>query len=218
MKTLVRYSIYSHILFAVCFLTSCSNGQVGRNFQLSDVSRIEAGKTTKTEVLEFFGEPFTAIEVAKWKYSRVYFGDEDAVLIWRYRYESGSLIVFSAKSMVKSMQVEFDAAGRVMDYYCESTFPEDTAPKSPTTSNFDLFKARDQIRAGKTTRDDVIAILGGNYISTAFNKPGVAERWHYGYSENLQTYSKSLDVFFDSNGTVLHCKGESDFPDDLTHK
>jgi hypothetical protein len=129
------------------------------------------------------------------------------------------------------MQIEFNTAGCVIDYDCHSTFPEDAAPKSPTPANFDLFKARDQIRAGKTTRADVIAILGRSYVSTAFNKPGVAERWHYGYSENSKTehtqlfgqripkcYGKSLDVFFDSIGTVLYCKGESDFSDDLARK
>jgi hypothetical protein len=129
MKLLVRYSIYSLCLFTACFLASCADARVGRNFQLSGVGRIEVGKTAKTEVLDIFGEPFTATEVTNWKCPRAHYGNEETVLIWRYRYESASLSGLLAKSMVKSMQVEFDAAGRVIDYDCNSTFPEDAAHK-----------------------------------------------------------------------------------------
>jgi outer membrane protein assembly factor BamE (lipoprotein component of BamABCDE complex) len=227
MKNLIRYSVYSLCLFSACFLTSCGSGQVGRNFQSSGVSQIEVGKTTKTEVLEFFGEPYTTIEVAKQKRTRVHFGDEETVLIWCYIYESGSLFGSSGRDL----KIEFDTGDRVVDYYYESTFSEDATAKSPTPANFDLFKARDQIMPGKTSLADVVAILGKSYVSTAFNKPGVAERWHYEYRENSKTeytqlfgqlirktYVKSLDVFFDSNGIVLYCKGESDFPGDLDVK
>jgi hypothetical protein len=125
MKILVRYSIYSLFLFIACFMTSCGSAQVGRNFQPIGASRIEMGKTTKADVLEIFGEPFTVTEVTNWKCPRAHFGHEEAALIWRYRYESSSLFSSSAKSM----QVEFDAAGRVIDYDCHSTFPEDAAKK-----------------------------------------------------------------------------------------
>lgn len=218
-----------HLLISMTLtlsLYSCAT--IGREFDLRNVSDLEVGKTTMAEARQLFGYPVTEIDVATWGYKRAHFGDEDAVTIWRYLYAKGT--VGSAKA--RTLQIEFDKNGRVSDYYPSSSFEEDNLP-DPKGKDFDIFKAQEDIVPGKTTKKQVLSLLGSGYRKIAINKPGTAERWHYGFTEKSEVekqvagqltsgapivitkiYGKGLDVDFDKRGAVVHLRGESDFPRD----
>ena len=228
MKLISRVADRVFILCVAAVLTSCVSVKLGRSFRGAGVRQLEVGTTTKAQVVQLFGPPYTHINAVGYRLLRVHFGDDDAVLIWRYLYGSGYWPITASGRV---LQVEFDAAGRLVDYYYDSRFAEDATPRPVKETNFDIFPARDRIVPGKSSRTEVAAVLGTNYAVLPFNKPGVAERWHYGYSETSKTekstfegmkvnkvYSKSVNVDFDAQGIVQHLKGESDFPDDFARK
>lgn len=214
---------------ALCLatLTSCVSYNAGTNFQMTGVRQLEVGTTTKVQVLQLFGPPIERIDAAQYKQRRVHFGDEETVLIWRYTYLSESLM----QAAVRFLQLEFDTSGRLVDLFYESDFSKDAISARAKKTNFDISLAWHSIIPGKSTRSEVTALLGSDHSVLFFNKPGVSERWYYGYSETSEAetnryagkktqkiYRKSLEIDFDAEGIVLHIKGESDFPDDLARK
>ena len=208
-------------------LTSCASVDVGRSFPSVNIAKLQAGTTTKAQVLEMFGSPFVRIDKAQWDCPRVGFGDEETAVIFRYVHGHGNLLYSAARFL----QVEFNEAGLLVDYHYSSAFRKDRTPEAPQEVNFDLFLARDRVVPGKTTRAEVSSLLGTNHVLLPFNKPGVAQRWHYGYSAPSKTdhatiagqeiekrYGKSVDIDLDPAGIVLHRQGESDFPEDVARK
>ena len=211
-------------LFLALYLTSCVSYNAGTNFQMTAVGQLEVGMTTKARVLELFGPPFKRIDAAQYRHQRVHYGDDETFLIWQYAYVSESLV----QSSGRFLQVEFDATGSLIDYICSNQFGEGTTPVLLNKSNFDVLLAQRSIIPGKSTRSEVAALLGTDYTQLPFRKPGVSERWHYGYSEvsknetvahagneKKRSFYKSLNIDFDESGIVRHIKGASDFPDDL---
>jgi outer membrane protein assembly factor BamE (lipoprotein component of BamABCDE complex) len=211
---------------AVLLLASCASVNLGRDFSNEQAGSLRVGESTKAEVLQKFGSPVVSIVVADWKYRRFHFGDEKTTHIWRYLFGHSTLLGSSGKSL----QVEFDAAGKVTDYVADRSLAE-AAAKNEKSRNFDLFKARDQIIPGKTRKADVFTLLGTNCVTEAFNQPLVSERIRYSYTEQSKEewgyelgvkvhkiYGKSLNLLINAEGCVLASKGESDFPEDLTRK
>jgi outer membrane protein assembly factor BamE (lipoprotein component of BamABCDE complex) len=207
-------------------LASCASANLGRDFSTEQIGSLRVGETTKAEVLQKFGAPLVSIVVADWKCRRVHFGDEQTTHIWRYLFGHGNLLGSSGKSL----QVEFDASGRVIDYVVDRSLAE-AAARNEKARNFDLFKARDQIIPGKTPKADVLTLLGTNCVSEAFNQPLIAERIRYSHTQPAQEewvydfgvkarkiYGKSLNLLIDSEGRVLAVKGESDFVEDLNRQ
>lgn len=205
-------------------LPACAT--VGRGFDLGSVATVRVGETTMSEVRSQFGSPTTEIDVATWDYKRMHFGDETTRTIWRYLYAKGT--IGSARS--KFLQVDFDESGRVADYYYSSSFKGDKT-ESAAKRDFDIFLAKERIVEGTTSKPEVLSLLGDSYRVIPINKPGTAERWHYGFSAKSadetttmhtsagavtidKIYGKSLDIDFDSRGIVCDIRGESDFPAD----
>lgn len=219
MKFLHNNSQLIAIPVVIILLTSCASFTIGEKFDSASVGSIRIEETTMTEVRSLFGYPWVIIDVDSWKTTRMHFGDEDTKTLWRYMYGR----VTSGDSPSKFLQVDFDQAGRVTDYYYSSDFDIDKTEET-AEKDFNIFQANNQIIQGKTTKSDVIMLLGNNYQIIAINKPHTSERWHFGYSEigtsngkvdSDKTYGKSLDIDFDSNGVVVDIRGESTFPADL---
>lgn len=208
---------------AALLLTSCISANVGRDFSTDQISSLRIGETTKADVLQRFGSPFAPIVVADWKLRRIHFGDEQTTHIWRYLFGHGNLLGATGKSL----QVEFDASGRVTDYIADYSLAEANA-RNAKTRDFDLFKARNQIIPGQTRKAEVFALLGTNCVVEAFNQPGAAERIRYDHTQRseaewtyefgVKTYKvngKSLLLRIDTEGRVTAMRGESTFPMDL---
>lgn len=223
-KVFLNHLLLVVSLLLIVFCTSCAS--VGRKFDLSQVQTLRIGETTMAEVRALFGNPLTEIDVDSWGYKRMHFGDEETKTIWRYSYAIGTI----GYAQGKFLQVDFDQAGRVSDYYYSSDFGKEKT-EEPEKKDFDIFQAKEGIVPGKTKKTDVISLLGDNYRMISIDKPGTAERWHYGFTGKSKDekvsvgtsagavninkiYGKSLDIDFDSNGSVVDIRGESDFPAD----
>jgi hypothetical protein len=206
---------------AAWLVSSC--GTTGMRFNVSLVTQLEIGSATKAEVRQLFGEPHQRIDVETWQVKRLHFGDESTDIIWRYAHGSGSVVLFKHRFL----QVEFDRQGRVVDYHYSSSFSKDKTPEPKTEKDFDIFAVRQSLIPGKGTRQDVERVLGKDYRVILIRKPGVAERWHYGYSgisagqgtnaggRQVAVFcGKSIDIDFDAAGVIKHLRGESDFPED----
>ena len=208
-------------------LAGCVSAQIGRSFSAANVARLQVGTTTKIQVTELFGPSFVEIDQLAARKRWLRFGDEDTVIILRHMHGYGTL--FDSDS--RFLQTEFNAAGVLVDYHFTSTFPKEKTPHAAQETNFDLLVARNAIVPGKTSQAQVVPLLGTNYVVLPFNKPGVAQRWHYGYMERSKTEKikiagksipkfrgKSVDIDFDAGGIVVHVRGESDFPEDLARR
>jgi outer membrane protein assembly factor BamE (lipoprotein component of BamABCDE complex) len=212
------------LALACLTLSACVTANIGQDFGTDKVCQMRAGESTQADVARLFGAPLGKIEIADWKIPRYHFGDESTVTIWRYLQASGSL----GGSSSKTLQVEFDAAGHVVDY---SFLAISSKGKKTKTTDYDIHLAREQLVPGTSTRADVIALLGTNSIVVPFNKAGVAERLEYGYTETSKTewtemfgrriqriYGKSLSIQLDSEGRVVSIRGVSDFPEDIARQ
>ncbi|HEY5657317.1 MAG TPA: outer membrane protein assembly factor BamE [Myxococcota bacterium] len=95
------------VLIASCALAGCLN--VGQEFPVAPVKKIQIGKTTQDDVRAMFGEPWRT-------------GIEDGQRTWtygRYRYS-----VF-APAATRDLVVRFDTRGLVTSYTFNSTHAED---------------------------------------------------------------------------------------------
>ncbi|MEY4387723.1 MAG: hypothetical protein RLY20_3006 [Verrucomicrobiota bacterium] len=211
---------------AALLLTSCVSVDVGRDYSVEHISSLRIGETTKAEVLQKLGSPLTSIIVADSKYRHVHFGDERTVHIWRYISIHGNMLGTKGKGL----QIEFDSAGKVVDYVLENSAASVEAQHNKAR-DFDLIKARDRIVPGQTTKAEVFSLLGTNCMTEAFNQTGVTERiryaylemskdeWTYDYGAKVRkVYTKSLSLLIDAEARVLAAKGESDFPEDLNRQ
>lgn len=202
----------------VLLLTSCMT--VGNKFTLAQVEKLQIGRTIMPEVRSLFGSPTREIHVATWTgRPGVHFGDETTATIWRYVHGS---------AQARSLQIDFDKEGKVVDYYYSSDFAVDKTAE-PVKQDFNIFQAKEKIVAGKTAKAEVVSLLGNNYRLIPINKPNTSERWHYGFTDKCpkkmsdgsvwnKTCGKSLDIDFDSQGMVADVRGESDFPGDLARQ
>jgi hypothetical protein len=207
-------------------LVSCVSASVGRSFPTAGVAGLEVGVTTKTQVIQQFGPPYERIDPANWRI--VHFGDDETALIWRYAYDYGNRFQESSRSL----QTEFNQAGLLVDYLYISNFQVDSTTNNPAkAANFDIFAVRTKIIPGRTLQAEVVSLMGANHMTLQFNKPGVALRWYYAYSEQSRTEktmflgqsipkinNKWLVIDFDAQGTVQRVGGASDFPEDVAHK
>ncbi len=216
-------------LMGILFLTSCAS--IGRQFQLSNANQIIIGTSTRSDVRSILGNPYTEIDVTALKNKRMHFGDETATTMWLYIYADGSALGASSKSIA----VEFDANGRVVNYNFDSSYGDDKIkePKKEEWKDFDIYMAKEKIARGKTTQLEVISLLGDKYREVAINKPDTKVRWVYFYQskspdekitvshhwwgnvEVNKTYLKVLNLDFNDKGTVIDLRGESNFPNDL---
>lgn len=209
------------LIGTIVWLSSCAS--VGENFQLDAINHLRVGETTMSLARMELGPPFVEIDVAEWRKDRVHFGDESTVALWRYLYARGTL----GHARARFLQVEFDSAGKVSDYYYASDFGEDGVAEA-RDRDFDLFVVRERVIPGKTTRAEVTSLLGESFRLMTIHKPGVAERRHYEYSAKLpadsagsppsggkRNFGKSVAIDFDARGIVVDVRGESDFPADL---
>jgi outer membrane protein assembly factor BamE (lipoprotein component of BamABCDE complex) len=205
-------------------LTSCISTSVGRNFPSASIAGLEVGSTTREQVIQKFGPPYERIDPANLRI--VHFGDDETAVILRYAYGHADMFLFDGAG--RSLQTEFNHAGLLVDYLYVSNFQEDRTANPAKETNFDIFAARIQIIPGRTLQAGVISLMGANYRVLPFNKPGIAQRWYYAYSEQSRTektmafgqtipktHSKWLAIDFDAQGTVQHVGGESDFPEDV---
>lgn len=223
-EKLIAILLSTTLLLPLLF-TSCAT--VGTQFDSTNIDNITVAKTTTEDVRAWFGAPYTRIDVPTWEYKRMHFGDEQAHTIWRYIYAKGTI----ASAQGKSLQVEFDKDGIVTDYYYSSDFGKDKTDEPKVKKDFNIFLAREKVLINRTTKAQVLSLLGNNYRVININKPNVYERWHYGYTgkskhekitaatslgevEIKKIYGKSLDIDFDINGVVVDIRGESDFPQD----
>jgi hypothetical protein len=89
--------------------SACLN--VGREFPVGPVRKIENGTTTQDEIRRMFGEPWRT-------------GIDDAQRTWtygRYRYS------LFGDSATRDLVVRFDSRGVVVSYSFNSTHPEDSS-------------------------------------------------------------------------------------------
>jgi outer membrane protein assembly factor BamE (lipoprotein component of BamABCDE complex) len=146
-------------------------------------------------------------------------------VILRYSYGHANLLQASGRSL----QMEFNHDGLLVDYLYTSTFREDRTPASVKDTDFGILAARRQLIPGQTRKAEVAILLGTNYDVLPFNKPGVDQRWYYSHSQKSKTetttaygqtipktHSKWLAIDFDTRGIVQHISGESDFAEDLS--
>lgn len=98
-------------MLVVLALTMTISGCVtlGREFPVDAVSRIQKGKTTRTEIDHLFGTPWRT-------------GLDDGMRTWTYAHYRYSLF---GESKTRDLIVRFDEKGIVASYTFNSTYPED---------------------------------------------------------------------------------------------
>ncbi len=94
-------------LMLVIFLVGCATASytVGQPFNVENVNKIENGKTTKQELILFFGEPFTKTPLNATQEK------------WIYTYVESSA---KAQSYVISMKVESKGTQQTLDLIIEN--------------------------------------------------------------------------------------------------
>jgi hypothetical protein len=95
------------LLSASCVGVGCMN--VGREFPVEPVRKIEIGKTTQRDVRGMFGEPWRT-------------GIEDGERTWTYGRYHYSLF---GEAVTRDLVVRFDGRGVVTSYTFNSTHAED---------------------------------------------------------------------------------------------
>lgn len=97
-------------LLIVAFLAGCSGLKFGSDFPSPTKDMLVVGKTTKADLLRFFGGPH-----------QVGLDTGDPTWAWTYAQ------VFSNQELSKHLTVRFDEKGAVKSYSFTSSFPEDMA-------------------------------------------------------------------------------------------
>ncbi|MEW5801225.1 MAG: outer membrane protein assembly factor BamE [bacterium] len=82
---------------------------IGREFPVDAVTRIQMGKTTRTEIDRLFGTPWRT-------------GIDDGMRTWTYAHYRYSIF---GDSRTRDLVVRFDEKGIVASYTFNSTYPED---------------------------------------------------------------------------------------------
>lgn len=201
----------------------------GRRFDLASAHNLRVGETTMAEVRSLFGNPYAEIDAAIWKGGVMHFGDDDTRKMWYYRYGTPSVPVVAASGAgghLWSLEVDLDSDGRVTDYWCSNNcdWPYFARAIRGQGTDFDILWVKENLLPQKATKLEVLSYLGDAYRVMSINKPGVQERWHYGYigfeKASLagtavdRCYQKSVDIDFDVDGVVVSVRGQSNFSED----
>lgn len=101
---------FIHILLIAALLAGCGLLTVGSDFPSPTKDMIQTGKTTKADLLRFFGEPYQV-------------GIDSGDLTWRWFYAQK----YSGGEISKDLTVRFDDKGVVKSYSFNSNEPEDMA-------------------------------------------------------------------------------------------
>jgi len=183
-RTLTFFGIASVVLL----LTGCA----GTNFVRPDSTSLVLGVTTQQDVYKKMGKPYRTGETSK---------NEKTFQTASYAYASGGASLFGGVTPARSQGFYF-YKGILVGTEFTSSFMEDA-------TYFDASKLA-QIEKGKTTREEVIQLLGsggGNYIYPLINSPEErADVYLYaqtkGTAFNLKFYNQTLIVTYDQQGIV----------------
>jgi|GEM_PF-2735439 len=215
-------------LMGAALLTSCAS--LGQQFRLGGVDQITIGTTKMGEARAALGDPLREVDVTKLDKKEMHFGDEKVTTTWLYLYASGSALGANSKVLA----VDFDRDGTVADYSYSSTYSDDKIdlPKDWGKNNFNIFEAREKIIPGKTTREEVLSLLGNYARVMTIRKPGAKVRWVYFYKEKSKDekivvgrtifgnkeiekeYTKHVSIDFNLRDIVMDIRGNSSFPAD----
>jgi outer membrane protein assembly factor BamE (lipoprotein component of BamABCDE complex) len=97
-------------LLIAALLAGCGGFKFGSDFPSPTKDTLVIGKTSKTDLLRFFGEPH-----------QVGLDTGDPTWAWSY------VQAFADKEFTKQLTVRFDEKGAVKSYSFTSSFPEDMA-------------------------------------------------------------------------------------------
>jgi hypothetical protein len=95
------------VLALTMTITGCIT--LGRKFPVDGISKIQKGKTTRTEIDQLFGTPWRT-------------GVDDGMRTWTYAHYHYSLF---GEPRTRDLVVRFDNKGIVASYTFNSTYPED---------------------------------------------------------------------------------------------
>ncbi|MEK6666525.1 MAG: hypothetical protein AABZ20_08900 [candidate division NC10 bacterium] len=98
------------VLLIAALLAGCGGLKFGSDFPSPTKDMLVVGKTTKADLLRFFGEP-----------PQVGLDTGDPTWAWTY------VQAFADKEFSKQLTVRFDEKGTVKSYSFTSSFPEDMA-------------------------------------------------------------------------------------------
>ncbi|MBI4590514.1 MAG: outer membrane protein assembly factor BamE [Candidatus Rokubacteria bacterium] len=98
------------IVLIAALLAGCGGLKFGSDFPSPTKDMLVVGKTTKADLLRFFGEPH-----------QVGLDTGDPTWAWTYAQ------VFTNQELSKQLTVRFDEKGTVKSYSFTSSFPEDMA-------------------------------------------------------------------------------------------
>ena len=96
-------------------LNGCSSMTLGNDFPVNQVSSIEIGVTTRTEIQERFGAPWRT-------------GIEDGMSTWTFGYYSYD---FSGKGLGRDLMIKFIQEGIVRSYSFNTTETEEMPKPDP---------------------------------------------------------------------------------------
>ncbi|MCZ4306019.1 hypothetical protein O4G98_14895 [Zoogloeaceae bacterium G21618-S1] len=183
-------------LVSVALLSGCA----GSNFKRPEPQSLMVGSSTTADVTRVMGNPLQTGELLK---------NEEKVKITRYAYAEGAGSgrypgVVPARAMVFSTFND-----KLVGQEFVSSFPEDA-------TEFDETKVQ-QIVKGKSTRDEVVALLGkpnGEAIYPLIkSKTEAGVIYSYSHAKgnvfNMKFYSKVLTVSFDAKNVVTDVVYES---------
>ena len=100
--------LFHTVLIAIFLMTLGGCGSFGKDFDSNMVKDIKNRRTTKTEILDWFGVPFKE-------------GSEDGLEMWTYQYDSYSLGSTDSKDLV----ILFDKNGLVKAYRYTSSIDDE---------------------------------------------------------------------------------------------
>lgn len=100
-----RPTRYLLIIATVLFMSSCMT--IGWEFPVHNVSRIEIGKTSRSEIHDLFGPPWRT-------------GIENGRKVWTYGHYKYGL---SGQTEARDLLVRFDDEGLVVSYSFSSSVP-----------------------------------------------------------------------------------------------
>lgn len=176
------------------FLAVVLSGCAGTNFKRSEASALVIGKSTPNDIIRVMGEPIGIVDVVR---------NGEKFQTYAYAYAEG---VFGAKVLPVRL-MEFYAFNDVLvGQQFVSSFPEDS-------TEFDASKISG-IRTGKSTRAEVIALLGQpngevNYplIKNKADRGIIYSYRHSRVGKKVQpSLIKELTVCFDANDVVSEMK------------
>ncbi|MGF6757767.1 hypothetical protein [Paraburkholderia sp. GAS334] len=188
------------MIFLGAALVGALSGCAGSNFVRPDDAVLQNDKTTISAVRETYGKPFRESNVTK--------NDQDVTLL-SYAYAStGGTPLETGVIPARSLELAFWKDKLVSNVF-NSSFKDDA-------STFDASK-RTQIIKGKTTREEVVGLLGrpaGYAVYPAIkDKNGNALVYSYhttsGSAFNLKFSRRDLIVTLDPKGIVSDVSYES---------